>query len=169
MSEILAPVSGTAVDLSAVDDPVFSQGMVGPGAAVEPNFEPEVAAVREPQGGEVPKDVTSEAVSPIGGTIVKLHPHAFVVAGTHGHGVLVHLGIDTVDLKGEGFELLVREGETVTAGQAIVRWSPAAVRASGRSAVCPVIALDADPSVVTDLASGEINTGEALFTWSDAT
>ena len=58
------------------------------------------------------------AVSPVAGTVVKLHPHAFVVVADDGRGVLVHLGIDTVQLKGDGFELLIAEGDRVAAGDA---------------------------------------------------
>ena len=73
---------------------------MGPGTAIDP--------VREP----------GAAVSPVDGVVVSLHPHAFVVVDDEGHGVLTHLGIDTVQLNGEGFELLVHKGDTVTRGQA---------------------------------------------------
>ncbi len=68
----------------------------------------------------------SEAIAPVDGIVVSLHPpHAFVVVDSEGHGVLTHLGIDTVQLNGEGFELLVSKGDTVTrGGQGIVRWDP---------------------------------------------
>lgn len=83
--------------------------MVGPGTAIDP--------VREP----------TEAVAPVDGIVVSMHPHAFVVVDADGHGVLTHLGIDTVQLNGEGFELLVSKGDTVTRGQAVIRWNPAEV------------------------------------------
>ncbi|MFC7466982.1 PTS glucose transporter subunit IIA [Actinomadura keratinilytica] len=92
MTEVMSPLSGQAIGLASVPDPVFSGAMVGPGTAIDP--------VREP----------SEAVSPVAGVVVSLHPHAFVVVDEAGRGVLTHLGIDTVQLNGEGFELLVRKG-----------------------------------------------------------
>ncbi|MDP9862733.1 MULTISPECIES: PTS sugar transporter subunit IIA [Streptosporangium] len=147
MTTVLAPVAGAAVGLGAVPDPVFSEGLVGPGMAIEPAREP------------------GEAVSPITGKIVKLHPHAFVVVGDDGRGVLVHLGIDTVQLKGEGFELLVSEGDRVGAGQPVVAWNPVEVEAGGRSPVCPVVALDATEGSVTTLAEGAVRTGDELFLW----
>lgn len=58
---------------------------------------------------------------------MKLDPHAFVVVDDQGHGVLVHLGINTVQLNGEGFELLVDKGDTVQRGQATGRWDPAGI------------------------------------------
>ncbi|WP_433252422.1 PTS sugar transporter subunit IIA [Streptosporangium sp. CA-135522] len=148
MTTVLAPVAGAAVGLRAVPDPVFSEGLVGPGVAIEP------------------ARVAGEAVSPITGKLVKLHPHAFVVVGDDGRGVLVHLGIDTVQLKGEGFELLVSEGDRVSAGQPVVAWDPVGVEAGGRSPVCPVVALDAVEGSVTTLAEGAVRAGDELFRWA---
>lgn len=144
---VLAPVAGRTTELSAVPDPVFSEGMVGPGCAVDPTREPGVA------------------VAPVAGRLVKVHPHAFVVVTDDGRGVLVHLGIDTVELKGEGFELLTAEGDTVAAGDAVVRWDPRAVEAGGRSPVCPVVALDAEASAVEPGQAGSVAAGDGLFTW----
>jgi sugar PTS system EIIA component len=145
---VLAPVPGRALPLAEVPDPVFAGAMVGPGVALDPPREP------------------AEAVSPIAGTIVKLHPHAYVVQADAGGGVLVHLGIDTVQLKGEGFELLTTEGARVEAGAPVVRWDPAAVEAGGRSPICPVVALDAEPEALREVVdSGAVAVGTPLFTW----
>jgi PTS system N-acetylglucosamine-specific IIA component len=98
--------------------------------------------------------------------IVSLHPHAFVVVDEEGRGVLTHLGIDTVQLNGEGFELLAKKGDAVTRGQAVVRWDPAAVEESGKSPVCPVIALEATAEALTGIAaSGDVIAGDTLFNW----
>ncbi|MDF5751132.1 PTS glucose transporter subunit IIA [Spongiactinospora sp. TRM90649] len=144
---VRAPVGGMAAPLSAVPDPVFSAGMVGPGLAIDPPREPVVS------------------VAPISGKIMKLHPHAFVIVGDDGRGVLVHLGIDTVQLKGEGFRVLATEGLRIGAGEPVVAWNPAAVEASGRSPVCPVVALDAPSEAVVPRAHGRIEAGDALFEW----
>lgn len=146
---VLSPVPGRAVPLAEVPDPVFSAALVGPGVAVDPY-----------RAGRV------EALAPIAGTVVKLHPHAYVVQDGAGAGVLVHLGIDTVQLKGQGFELLVAEGDVVDAGTPVVAWDPAAVESGGRSPVCPVIALDAAPQALTDLADGAVVAGQPLFAWA---
>ncbi|GAB2966972.1 PTS sugar transporter subunit IIA [Amycolatopsis acidiphila] len=150
MSTVVAsPVPGNAVPMSEVPDPVFAQAMVGPGVAVQP------------AGGE------QEAVAPIDGTVVTLHPHAFVVAGADGKGVLVHLGIDTVKQKGEGFTLHVVKGESVRAGQPLIRWNPDAVRAAGYSPVVPVVALDAAAEGLSELLTdGAVTAGEQLFVWA---
>ena len=95
-----------------------------------------------------------------------MHPHAFVVIDDEGHGVLTHLGVDTVQLNGKGFELLVAKGDTVRRGQPLVRWNPAAVEAAGKSAICPIVALEAPADALSDVReSGEVAVGEPLFTW----
>ncbi|WP_159940622.1 MULTISPECIES: PTS glucose transporter subunit IIA [unclassified Nocardiopsis] len=153
---VLSPVSGTALPLDTVPDPVFSQSMVGPGVAVHP----------EP-GQEGGQEGVQDAVSPIAGTLVKLHPHAFVVmAPDHRRGVLVHLGIDTVQLAGEGFTLLAAEGDELEAGAPVVRWSPGTVAAQGRPSVVPVVALDASADALSDAADGAVEHGDPLFTWA---
>ncbi|GAB3009743.1 PTS sugar transporter subunit IIA [Saccharothrix stipae] len=144
---VTSPVSGRVVPLTEVPDPVFAQAMVGPGVAVEPDR------------------VSADVVSPVDGTVVTLHPHAFVVATADGAAVLVHLGIDTVKRKGEGFTLHVVKGEAVRAGQPVVTWDPAEVEAAGFAPICPVIALDAAPEVVLDQAGGPVVAGDALFSW----
>jgi PTS system N-acetylglucosamine-specific IIA component len=146
--EVVAPLPGKVLPLADVPDPVFAQAMVGPGCAIDP-----------PRGAV-------EAVAPVAGRIVKLHPHAYVVVGEDGRGVLVHLGLDTVQLQGEGFRLLAEEGNDVEAGTPVVAWDTAAVEAGGRSPVCPVIALDAAPEALAGLVtSGEVAIGATLFTW----
>ncbi|WP_239161324.1 PTS sugar transporter subunit IIA [Acrocarpospora phusangensis] len=140
-------MAGAAISLSAVPDPVFSQAMVGPGAAIDPAREP------------------GHALAPISGRIVKLHPHAYVIEAPDGRGVLVHLGIDTVQLKGAGFEPLVAEGDPVRAGQPVVSWNPADVEAGGRSPICPVVALDTPASAVLRVAAGPVHAGDELFQW----
>lgn len=144
---VATPLSGTAVGLAEVPDPVFSQSMVGPGAAIDPDHVPQIV------------------VAPIAGRLLKLKPHAFVVAGPDGKGVLVHLGIDTVRLDGRGFELIAREGEDVAAGQPIVGWNPAEIEAEGLSAMVPVIALDAGTDQIDAIANGSVRAGDQLFHW----
>lgn len=149
MTSVTSPLAGRAIGLAAVPDPVFSGAMVGPGTAIDPHRD------------------STEAVSPVDGVIVSLHPHAFVVVDAEGRGVLTHLGIDTVQLNGEGFELLVHKGDTVQRGQIIVRWNPAAVEAAGKSPICPVVALEATADSLSDVVeSGDVKADDPLFSWS---
>jgi PTS system glucose-specific IIA component len=145
---VAAPLAGTVTPLAAVPDPVFADALVGPGLAIDPGLEQQVV------------------VAPIAGMLTKLKPHAFVIVGGDGRAVLVHLGIDTVRLDGAGFTLLAVEGSMVDVGEPIVRWDPRIAADRGLSVICPVVCLDADPSVVADTAGGRFGAGDAHFTWA---
>ncbi|MDO4900321.1 PTS glucose transporter subunit IIA [Actinomyces sp.] len=148
---IQAPLAGAVVSLADVPDPVFATGILGPGLAIDPD---------RADGGEV------TVLAPVAGTVVKAHPHAFIVADAVGHSVLVHLGLDTVQLGGVGFEPHVAEGDAVAAGAPVVTWCPAAIEAGGRNPIVSVIALQADPSLVlSDAAGPHVGAGEVLLTW----
>ncbi len=128
---VLAPVPGRAVRMEDVPDPVFAQGMVGPGAALDP-----------PRG-------LVEAVAPVSGTVLQVFPHAYVIVTAQGFGVLVHLGIDTVQLGGSGFTTHVEKGAEVAAGQLVVTYDVPAVESRGRNPIVPVVALDTQAGDVT--------------------
>jgi sugar PTS system EIIA component len=147
---VTAPLAGAALMLRDVPDPVFAAGLVGPGLAIDPH-----------------EDATI-AVAPMAGRLVKLMPHAFVVIDSIGRAVLVHLGIDTVSLGGDGFVVLADEGQQVAAGEPVVRWDPVSVTERGLSPICPVVALGAPAEVIGDPVSGDVPLGGALFTWRDA-
>lgn len=148
---VLAPVAGRAVPLDDVPDPVFSQGMVGYGAAIDP-----------PRG-------VIDAVAPVAGKLLKLLPHAYVVITASNVGILVHLGLDTVRLNGAGFTAHVKEGDTVTAGQVIVTYDVLSVEAAGLNPIVPVVVIDErEPANV--IAADAVTNGaqiaarETLFT-----
>ena len=146
-----APVAGRAVALDDVPDPVFSQGMVGYGAAVDP-----------------PREVI-DAVAPVNGRILKLMPHAYIVMTAENVGVLVHLGLDTVALKGVGFTALLTEGDTVAAGQPVITYDVPSVVAAGLNPIVPVVIMDereaANVVVGDEVAAGaDIASGSVLFT-----
>jgi PTS system glucose-specific IIA component len=145
VTHVLAPLAGRLLPLTEVPDPVFAGEMVGPGVAVDPS------------------DDQVTAVSPIAGTVVKAHPHAFVVLGGDGVGVLVHLGIDTVRLEGKGFELHVKDGDAVAAGDPVVTWDVASTRAEGLSPVVPVVAMDRPKGSVSAAVDGLVAAGDVLF------
>ena len=147
---VLAPIPGRAVALDTVPDPTFAQEIVGPGAAIDP-----------------PREVV-DAIAPIGGTLVKVFPHAYVIVSPQGVGVLVHLGIDTVELVGVGFTLRATQGDTVAAGDVIVSYDVPAIVASGRDPIAPVIILDrtrADIGLTDAVAAGlGLAAGDAFLT-----
>jgi PTS system glucose-specific IIA component len=148
---VLAPVDGRALALTDVPDPVFSQGMVGYGAAIDPRRE------------------IIDALAPVSGTLLRLMPHAYVIMTTDGVGILVHLGLDTVALNGAGFSAHVAQGDTVTAGQPIIAYDVPAIVAAGYSPVIPVVVMDereASNVIVGNevVAGADIVSGTILFT-----
>ncbi|ACQ80877.1 sugar-specific permease EIIA 1 domain protein [Beutenbergia cavernae DSM 12333] len=146
---VRAPFAGRVIAPEDVPDPVFAQSIVGAGLALDPVGDADVAVL-----------------APCDGRIVKIHPHAVVVA-VGAHAVLVHLGLDTVELHGEGFTVLAGDGDEVAAGGHLLTWSPAAVRAGGRSAVSPVVAMQADAAALeARVAPGDtVDAGALMFTW----
>ncbi|PWD50755.1 PTS glucose transporter subunit IIA [Serinibacter arcticus] len=135
---ILAPLTGTLRALDAVPDPVFSQGIMGPGAAIEP-----------------PQEVV-DVVAPVSGTLLKVFPHAFVILTPQGWGVLVHLGIDTVGLDGAGFTVHVAQGDEIATGAPVVIYDVPAVTAAGLATVVPVVLLEhtGEVALAAGLADG---------------
>ena len=150
-TSVLAPVAGRAVRLEEVPDPVFSAGMVGYGAAIDP-----------------PRRVI-DAVAPVSGKLLKLMPHAYVVLTPDNVGVLVHLGLDTVALKGAGFTAHVSQGDDVAAGQVVISYDVPAVESGGLNPIVAVVVMDERvPENVTlsDAVTlgADIDSGAHLFT-----
>jgi len=146
VTQVLAPCPGRVLPITDCVDPVFASEMVGPGVLIEP----------------APGDTT--VVSPIAGKVVKVHPHAFVVLGGGGVGVLVHLGINTVRLEGKGFEVLVEQGSTVAAGDPMVRWDPDTISGPDISTQVPVVAMDRPKgSILAPADAPVIGAGDPLF------
>lgn len=147
-TSVLAPVAGRAVALGDVPDPVFAQGMVGYGAAIDP-----------------PHEVVT-AVAPVSGKLLKLMPHAYIVLTADNVGVLVHLGLDTVALEGEGFTTLLQQGDQVSAGQPVITYDVPAIVAKGLNPIVPVVVMDereASNISVTAALDAAITSGAELF------
>ena len=148
---LASPVPGTLRPLTAVPDPVFAEQMVGPGLAVDPD-----------------RTGRQDVLAPCDGVVGALHPHAFALETDDGRAVLVHVGIDTVSLAGQGFELHVERGQRVRAGDRVLTWSPVDVAAAGLSVMCPVVALQGEPQDLTHLAAdGEhVSAGQPVVEWT---
>ena len=123
---VLSPLEGTAVALSEVPDPVFGGGIMGPGVAIEPTG----TTVYAPGAGVV------VAAQPTG--------HAFGLQLDNGAEVLIHVGIDTVNLKGDGFDVYVKNGDRVEAGTPLVSFDPEVIKAAGYPLITPVIVLNGE-------------------------
>jgi PTS system N-acetylglucosamine-specific IIC component len=145
-TRILAPISGEAVPLSEVPDEVFATGVAGQGVAIVPSG-------------------SGEAVAPVSGTLVKLFEggHAFGIETADGIEMIVHIGLDTVEMDGGGFEKLAAEEDEVEAGQPIVRFDLEAIRAAGYDPVTPVVVTNPDEHPVSGQATGQISAGDFLF------
>ncbi len=142
--EVLAPLDGVVVPLEEVPDEVFAEKMAGDGVAIDPS------------GGI--------AVAPVSGDLVKLFPggHAFGIAVSGGVELIVHIGLDTVELKGQGFENIASEGQKVRAGTPIVRFDRASIERNGKVIVSPVVSSGA--GTIVRRATGTVRAGrDVLF------
>jgi PTS system N-acetylglucosamine-specific IIC component len=146
---VLAPVRGRAVPMAQVPDPTFAQGIVGHGAAIDP-----------------PREIV-EAVAPISGKVLQMFPHAYIIISDDNVGVLVHLGLDTVQLNGEGFTPHVAVGDRVVVGQSVITYDVPAVEAAGRNPIVPVVVMEKKPEdiLVADLvaAGGQLEAAQLLL------
>lgn len=124
--ELTAPLSGVLVPLEDVPDPVFAQKMVGDGISIDPT--------------------SDELLAPLSGKVTQLHRanHAVTITGDNGLQVLLHIGLDTVMLRGEGFTPLVKEGDTVTTGQPLIRFDPLVVGARAVSLLTQMVIANGD-------------------------
>ena len=126
IAELKAPMSGRVLLLEDVPDQVFSQKLVGDGFAIEPS--------------------DGRVYAPVDGKIIHLFPtkHAIGIEGDDGLEILIHLGIDTVELKGEGFTSYVKKGDTIVKGQMILEVDMAHVENTGKSMITPIIFTNKD-------------------------
>lgn len=119
--QILAPVAGQAVPLSEVPDPAFAQEILGKGVAIQPAEN----EFRAPASGEV--------------TVLFETGHAVSIRTESGADVIVHIGLDTVNLKGQFFTTHVKQGDTVKAGDLLITADIEQIKAAGYDVITPVI------------------------------
>lgn len=143
---IQSPMTGIAGGIETAPDEGFAQKMMGDGAVVEPK--------------------TDEVVAPADGEIAFVFPskHAIGFVTKDGISMLIHVGIDTVNLEGAGFEVLVNEGDKVKAGAPLMKLDLDLLREKAPSLVSPVICTELeDNQSIRVLKTGEIKAGEELF------
>lgn len=141
---IAAPAIGTVVSLESVPDKVFSSGALGAGLAVVP--------------------AVGEAFAPVSGTLVTVAPHAFGIKTDSGLEVLVHIGIDTVQLGGKHFSSTAVQGQRVTAGEAVTQFDIEAIEAAGYNPVVVMIVTNPGPyAEVIPVATGDIRQGQTAL------
>lgn len=143
---ISSPITGMAADLSTAPDEAFAQRMMGDGAVVTP----EDPIVRAPEDGEV--------------AFVFDTKHAVGFVTDSGISLLIHVGIDTVKLNGEGFEALVESGQTVKKGDPMLKLDLDYLKAHAPSVTSPVLCTELeDNQRIRLLKEGPVKAGEALF------
>ena len=143
---IISPIVGQAVALENVNDPVFSSGAMGQGIAVKPSE----GVVYAPADAEV--------------TIAFATGHAFGLKTANGAEILIHVGIDTVSMNGDGFEQKVAQGDKVKAGDVLGTFDSAKIAAAGLDDTTMVIVTNtADYASVTPVATGEVAKGDAII------
>ena len=146
---LAAPLNGTVVALEDVPDPVFSSGAVGKGAGIEPSDGASIKVVAPADGSVV--------VAPSSG-------HAYGLALDNGLEILIHVGIDTVNLEGKGFDVKVGKGDRVKAGQTLVVVDRAVIEEAGYKLVTPVLVTNyMNFAEVEVIADGSIEAGTDLI------
>lgn len=143
---ILAPVAGEVVALADVNDPVFSSGAMGQGLAIKPSE----GVVYAPADAEV--------------TIAFAAGHAYGLKTSNGAEILIHVGIDTVSMNGEGFNHTVAQGDKVKAGDVLGTFDSAKIAAAGLEDTTMVIVTNtADYASVTPVGQGTVSKGDAVI------
>ncbi|WP_240628534.1 PTS sugar transporter subunit IIA [Bacillus salacetis] len=122
--DFVVPVEGTIIPITEVEDAVFSQKMMGDGFAIVPS--------------------KGSVVSPVDGEIINIFPtkHAIGIRSVQGYEILIHVGLDTVQLNGEGFNLMVEEGQQVSKGTKLLTFDLDFIAGKASSTVTPVIFTD---------------------------
>lgn len=119
--EICSPLNGEVIDITEVPDPVFSEKMAGDGFAV------------------IPKD--GKLVSPVRGKIVQIFPtkHAIGIETPEGLEILIHVGLETVELNGEGFQVMIQKGDFVEPGDHILNFDIPFIEENNKEIITPVV------------------------------
>jgi len=118
---VYAPMSGTYVPLEQVSDPVFASGMLGKGIGIEPDS----GVLLAPADGTV--------------TLIAKTKHALGITTADGAELLLHIGLDTVEMNGDGFECFVQQNQSVTLGQRLMRFDLDKIRAAGHGTTILVL------------------------------
>ena len=146
---IFSPLQGEVKPLSAVNDDVFSGGLLGNGVAIEP----QEGVLRAPFSGKIQMFLPSR--------------HAVGILHESGLELLIHIGIDTVNLQGQYFDSDLQPGDVVSRGDVLVRFDTDAIRAAGYDLITPVVVVNSDDYPLQDChETGIVGFGEVLMTLS---
>lgn len=142
---INAPIDGQIVAIETVDDEVFSQKMAGDGVAIIPV-------------GEI-------FTAPVDGVITKIFStnHAYSVKSDQDLEVLVHIGLETVALKGEGFERIANEGDKVKAGDPVIKVDLAYIKANAKDIITPILVTDESKAESIEKKETIVKSGDVIM------
>ena len=143
---VCAPVSGEVVAMTEIPDETFATGVLGEGVGIKPT--------------------ESRVVAPFSGTISSVADshHAVGVTSPEGLEVLIHVGVDTVDMGGKGFAAKVKEGDAVVAGQELISFDRKAIKAAGHPDIVVVLLTNAEDFEKLDIApAGTVQTGAEII------
>lgn len=146
MIDLKAPLSGWAAPLAETPDPVFGEKMMGDGVAVDP--------------------VSSTLCAPCDGVVISVHRagHALTLRAANGAEILMHVGLETVALNGEGFERHVADGQQVKAGDRLLSFDLDLLAGKAKSLITPIVVANSDDFEIVRRTEGrEVAQGEALF------
>lgn len=146
-TELYAPCDGKVIECSEIPDEVFAMKILGDGFAVVP------------ENGEV--------VSPCAGKIIDVQDslHAYGIETDDGLEILVHIGVNTVALNGEGFEAKVKSGDKVAAGQTLAKVDFNLIRSKGYADCVVVLITSMEDVTSVSVSAGECHTGDAVVTY----
>ncbi|HET9621032.1 MAG TPA: glucose PTS transporter subunit IIA, partial [Kofleriaceae bacterium] len=143
---LAAPLAGWAAPLAEVPDPAFAEGMVGDGVAIDPT--------------------SNELCAPCDGVIVSVHRahHAVTLRTAIGVDLLLHIGIDTVELKGQGYQVLVKDGQRVRIGEPLIRFDLDFLSRKAKSLHTPIVIVEGEGFAVIERTVGrEVAVGDMLM------
>lgn len=144
---VYAPVAGTVIAREQIPDETFASGVLGDGVGIEP--------------------AEGIVVAPFDGTVSSTAEtrHAVGVSGPEGIELLIHVGVDTVSMNGDGFALFVKEGDTVRRGQKLLTFDIQKIKAAGHPATTAVLVTNSDDYAATKVEkTGPVQAGEAILT-----
>ena len=145
-TKLVSPLDGTVMPLAEVKDEVFSSGAMGQGVAVEPTN----GLLRAPADGKMV--MTFET------------GHAVGMKSNDGAEILIHIGMDTVNLQGKGFETLVQKGQEVKTGDPLVKFDIDAIKEAGYTVTTPIVITNSkEYGQVRQVAFGEVKTGDKIL------
>ncbi|WP_062046474.1 PTS glucose transporter subunit IIA [Bacillus sp. JCM 19034] len=144
--KVYSPLTGTLVPIEDIPDPTFSEKMIGDGFAVSP--------------------MEGKVVAPIDGEVVQVFPtkHAIGIQTAGGLEILIHIGLDTVNLGGEGFTTFIEEGDKVQKGDLLVEFDVDTIKNKATSAISPVIITNVEKIIKLEKSSAQdVIGGESII------